>query len=60
MKAIVYTLLGREWIQRESKIVSSRSEINKYCDKVSRKYARSSGVLVEVYEGDRIIESNMM
>lgn len=60
MKAIVYTLLGREWIQRESKIVSSRSEINKYCDKMSRKYARSSSVLIEVYDGDQIIESNMM
>lgn len=65
LTAIVYTLhIGIDRmvkIEREGKAFNSEREISQYCDKMSRKYKRAAGVLIEVHDDqDQIIAQHIV
>lgn len=65
LTAIVYTLHrrigGDDKIERERKTCRAEREINQYCDKMSRKYKRAAGVLIEVHDDqDQIVECHIV
>lgn len=63
LTAIVYTLTaaGTLGAERERKACRSSSEISQYCDKMSRKYKRAAGVLIEVHDDqDQIVACHIV
>lgn len=62
LTAIVYTLTawGTLGAERERKACRSSAEVSQYCDKMSSKYKRAPGILIEVHDGDQIIAQHIV